>query len=124
MITVLGWSGVVLLFVLGTHYVLRKLAKSSLTYHGTFKQLSKLSKKIHPFIGILLLAIGLLHGNMALGRLVLHTGTILWSSVLVMFLLIVLFKSLKKGIFLKMHRVFAVVTFLLLGLHLFARNIV
>lgn len=67
----------------------------------------------------MLLAIAATHGYMALGAIRLHTGSVAYLSFAVTACLGLTFYFIKKRPVLKLHRAFALISVLLVLLHLF-----
>lgn len=82
------------------------------------KKLLKIAKKYHQYLGFLFIIVAPIHGYLALGRIALHTGTILYLSILVMFIIYLLGKAklLKKWV--PIHRAWAFVVVGLFIVHL------
>lgn len=74
--------------------------------------------KIHRYTGISLIITGALHGFLALGRIQLHTGTLLWLGVVVLFTYYLLRKSLKRY-WLVLHRVTDFIVIIWFFVHFF-----
>lgn len=116
----LGWLSVILAVIATSPYWLRKL--NSWTFKTKDKRLLNLLKvlrKAHKIAGLLLAAIAIYHGYLALnGGLRLHTGTLVYLSFLLTVLLgVVHFYKKDKRAF-KGHKVMALVSVLLFALHL------
>jgi len=89
---VFAWISVILLFYNFSLFPLRRILKR---YKGAQKFLA-FGSKLHRFTGFALLTTGALHGYLALGRIALHTGWLLWTGVLLLFVYYLLRKQLKK----------------------------
>ncbi|NLV50075.1 MAG: hypothetical protein GXY20_05210 [Clostridiales bacterium] len=88
-------------------------------------QINKLVRKLrvlHKPLGACLLIVVIIHGYLALGTPRIHTGTLLGLFVLVTVVLGAIFTKLKKPALFKWHRYIAVLTVLLILLHLIAPN--
>jgi hypothetical protein len=78
----------------------------------------RILKKVHKITGITLLVTGFIHGFIALGyRFYIHTGYLLWFSVVTLFLIYAFRKFMKRS-WIKVHRTVAVVALALLVVHL------
>ncbi len=119
---VLGIISALLLLFNISFFVMRRIYKYS--KHKTEKgaKFLKVIKKVHIVTGITLVFTGLIHGLWALGwRLQFHTGTILWFTILLMFIGY-LFRPIikKKGKkWTPIHRTMGFIALGLLALHYF-----
>jgi len=98
-------------FRLLNKYVLRIPAKKVLP-------LSKALRAIHKPLGIALLLIAATHGYLALRSIRLHTGTLAWLSFAVTACLGIAFYFTKKKPVFRLHKLFALLSALLVLLHL------
>lgn len=117
----LGWLNLILIGVLITPYVLkflnRKLFK---TKNDLYKKTITFFRKIHKPLGIAILIIPLIHGYMALGTLFrLHTGTLLYLSILTTASLGGSFFKLKKKKLFVWHKRMAFITVILFLIHFY-----
>ncbi len=123
MVSFLGWLNVTLLGLIVLPYILNVLNRKFLkTKNSDFKTLIKFLKKLHKPLGIGLAVVALIHGYLALGAIRLHTGTLLY---IFMFLTVILggaFYKLKKKKLFVSHKRLALITVLLLLLHIFYPN--
>jgi hypothetical protein len=85
---------------------------------GLYVKTAKFFRKIHRYIGAVLLVFILVHGYLALGSLRLHTGTVLGALFLAAALFAGIFILGKKKWAFKTHKAFAIAftTFLLVHL--------
>lgn len=119
---VLGWVSVALAVIASSPYWLRTL--NSWTFKTKDKRFFKLLKTLRPIhkaAGILLALVSLYHGYLALSQNIrLHTGLLVYLAFLLTALLGTahFFKKDKRAF--KGHKVMALVSFLLFGLHLLA----
>lgn len=123
MVSFLGWLNVVLLVLILLPFVLNLLNRKIIkTKNENFKKALKFLRKLHKPMGIILAIIALVHGYLGLRAIRLHTGTLLYVC---MFSTAVLggafFKFKKKQLFV-WHKRFALLTVLLLLLHIFYPN--
>ncbi|TYQ16325.1 UNVERIFIED_CONTAM: hypothetical protein Cloal_2854 [Acetivibrio alkalicellulosi] len=130
MVTTVGWINIFLIIIMGSIYPIKH--KYMLTYKNEGKekakalgQLYRFSRKVHPVTGVLILLLGFYHGSQAYSLTVLHTGTILLYSILLM--AIVALVGQKVRAFNKhwriVHRGIGIFVFLFAVLHIFWRNI-
>jgi hypothetical protein len=77
MVDFLGWLNFALLLGLASLMPLKMLAADQ----RAIRQFFKTAGRVHPWIGCLLIASGLLHGFLALGGLRPHTGLVLVTVV-------------------------------------------
>lgn len=119
MYVLMGWVIVALLLIMTAPLYLRILNKH--VFHSkseTYIKVVKAFRIVHKPLGLILLLIGFVHGFLALGSIRLHTGLLLWSSLVVTASLgAAFYKSKKKGFFTAHKRMLIVVICLLL-LHL------
>ena len=117
---VLGWISVALAVIASSPYWLKALNKWTFkTKDKRFLNLIKRLRPIHKAAGILLAAIALVHGWMALGgRIGLHTGFLAYLGFLLTIILGISFYSAKDRRAFKGHKVMALIGFLLIMLHL------
>ncbi len=75
-------------------------------------------RKLHKPMAMILVATGLIHGWIAIGTIRVHTGYLLWFSIVLNLMLYVYGKAFKKPKWIKFHRTMAGVIVCLLILHL------
>jgi cytochrome b561 len=120
MYSVLGWLNVVVLGVILSPYVLGFLNKKVFkTQSKGFRSTMKFLRRLHKPLGIAMAVLALVHGYLALGGFRLHTGSLLYLSIFITALLGGSFYKLKKRALFTWHKRMALVSFLLLLLHLF-----
>ncbi len=119
MYSILGWVNATLLVLILLQFLLnysnRKFFK---TDNVTFKKVQKLFKTIHKPLGVALAILGPIHGYLALGSFRLHTGSLLYLSLMITAILGGSFYRLRKRVFFLWHKRFAAMTVLLLVVHL------
>lgn len=119
MYSFLGWLNVVLLGIIISPYVLvfinKKFVKSK---SSSFRAFLKFLRKLHKPLGLTLLVIGLIHGYLALGRISLHTGSILFLGIFITASLGGSFYKLKKRPLFTWHKRLAFIVVILLFLHI------
>ena len=123
MVIILGFINALLLTLLLSPFLLRKINK--LIFQNKNKALKKsaaLLSKMHMYFAYILLATALTHGYMALGTIRLHSGYLLWLLVLVQVIWGNLIKKMKKPYMLKVHRAIGLSSVLLLIFHLLQVN--
>lgn len=99
------------------NFLNRKLIK---TKSPGFRTFMKWLRKTHKYTGVLLLLIAAYHGYLAMGRIQLHTGTVLYLMVILTAIAGYGFHIKKKKEILQVHRLLAGIMVLLLALHYFA----
>lgn len=115
----LGWVSLALAVVITAPYWLRKLnAWTIKTKDKRFFSVLKFIRKLHRPLAALLLGIAAWHGWGMLGRLRLHTGSLLYLSFIVTGVLGGIYWLNKDKRAFKGHKVMALVTVLLAALHL------
>lgn len=123
MYKILGIINVALIIVITSPYWLRRLGKDFFSGQKIAStRMMKVARSVHKPCGICLLLLTLLHGYLALGVPRLHTGTITGVMVLVTVVLGALFFVKRKAVFFKWHKRAALLTVLLMFLHLIAPN--
>lgn len=117
---ILGWLSAILALIATSPYWLRKLNSWTFkTKDKRFFAVLKFLRKAHKIAGLLLAAIAVYHGWLALnGRLRVHTGTLTYLSFLLTVLLGIAHFYTKDKRALKGHRVMVLVSVLMFALHL------
>jgi|LFRM01.2.fsa_nt_gb cytochrome c biogenesis protein CcdA len=117
----LGWLSVIIIGILVASYVLKFLNKKVFkSKSATYRKILMFFRKIHKPLGIALLIVPLIHGYMALGTLFrLHTGTLLYLSLLLTATMGGSFYKLKKKEFFVWHKRMALLTVILFLIHFF-----
>ncbi len=116
----LGWVALVLLVVMVSPFILRLL--HSKVFKSKSKGLLKVIKAlrtIHKPLGLALVLLGAVHGIGMLGRVRLHSGSLVLMSLILTGVLGLAFWKKKDKRALMGHRVMSLVTVILLLLHLF-----
>lgn len=125
MVTFLAWLNVFLAFVMVSVYILRRVQRLRKKKAGPgMKKFTILLAKIHPVVGMALIASGLLHGYLALRIFYLHTGYLLWFAIVAMLLIRLVGVLTKSRNWIRIHRFGALVVVAGLLVHIFARNII
>ena len=123
MYSILGWLNVIIIGILVSPFILRflntKILKSK---SNNFKNTIKFLRKLHKPLGLTLAVAALIHGYLALGSIRLHTGSLLYFSIIITALFGGSFYRLKKKILFTWHKRFAFISFVLLMVHLFYPN--
>lgn len=115
----LGYVSLALLLITTAPWWLRRLnALTVKTKDKRFMALLKFLRKFHKVTGVLLVSVALWHGFSALGTLRLHTGLFAYVSFVVTALLGVAFWLKKDKKAFKGHKVMALVSVVLLTVHL------
>lgn len=119
MYSFLGWfNAVALLFLTGAYWFPR-LSRSILKVKtSSAVEVNKGFRKIHKPLGLTLLITAPLHGYLALGAFRLHTGTLVYLSLFLTALAGGSFYRTKRKFLFKLHKTMALITVLLLLLHL------
>ena len=120
MYSILGCLSVAILGVLVSPFVLNYINKNILNSKSkSIKKVVKFLRKLHKPLGITLAVVAIVHGYLALGSIRLHTGTILYTSILITAALGGSFYRLKKKNLFKWHKRFAMISFILFLVHFF-----
>ncbi len=123
MYSFLGWLNVIVFGVLVAPYVLKFLNKNYIkSGNSKIKNIIKFLRKLHKPLGISLAIIALVHGYLALGSLRLHTGSILYVSIIITSVLGGSFYKLKKKTLFTWHKRFALISLIILMIHLLYPN--
>lgn len=118
----IGWTLVVLVFFMTAIFPVKKIYLEK--KDEKLKRIFQFFRKVHPYIGITILILGGLHGYMALGRIIWHTGTLLYGLILLMALISLLrFPPIKYMKWRKIHRFVGLLVWGAIFLHIFYRNI-
>jgi len=127
----LGWTTAILIFLSALFYLLLLLNKriqSSKSNHPIIKALKKVLKKIIPFIhsyhpafGTAALVTGIIHGYSLLQSVELHSGYMLWISIVMNGLTGLLMKIVNSRSFYNkiriIHRIIMIITITLILYH-------
>lgn len=112
----LGWLNVILVLLMGSIFPIKERMKTNKKLIPVYRK----ARVIHPITGVAMIVIGLIHGTMALGRIRLHSGTLI-LIVLVLMALVAFagprVKALKKNWRL-IHRMLGLLVFVLVLAHL------
>ncbi len=119
MYEILGWLNVSLLVVMTSPYWLRFLNKQFFHWKGgLYAKTIKVLRTVHKPVGLTILLIALVHGYLALGAFRLHTGSLLWLSILLTAIAgATFFLSKKKPAFV-WHKRLVLIVLVMLFLHL------
>jgi len=121
----LGWLNLVLLVIASLLFVVRRIFKNLSNKKSPFalflRKIMPTLQKIHPIIGFSFIVIGIIHGYLALGVIVLHTGLLVWLTAVIMGTIVGVGKAfkIKQQTWLKFHRPLAVLLWALFLLHYF-----
>ena len=119
LISILGYLNLALMVCLLSPFLLRRLNRH--VFQSKNQQLGKTASvfaRAHPFLGPLLLLSATAHGYLALGIIMVHTGTVLGSAILLQNILGISFKLSGKPALLKVHRPLGLLSVLFLLAHL------
>lgn len=118
----IGWTIVVLVFSMTIIYPAKKIYLEKRDEKS--KKRFQLLRKIHPYLGVLILILGGIHGYMAIGKVIWHTGTLLYGLILLMALISLLrFPPIKYKKWRYIHRFVGLLVWGSIFLHIFYRNI-
>lgn len=116
---VLGFLNIALLVVVTSQYWVRKL--NQWFFHSkapAYLKLMKVLRACHKPAAVALLASVVVHGWLAMGALTLHTGTVAAAFFFLTALFGLLFYLLHKKGLLQWHRALALISVLLVAVHL------
>lgn len=118
MYSILGYISSLLLIILISPFILRTLNKKFIGNNKKITEIVKKLKKIHKVAGALVAVIAIIHGYMAMGGFRLHTGSILYISMIISIVFGILFAIKKKKQFLNLHKTFVFITIILWAVHI------
>lgn len=119
MYAILGWFNVILFVTILLPFLLRKANQHLfMNKNKALSLLLKKLRKVHKPLGLLLIFSAAIHGYLALGTLRLHTGTLLFTSILITATFGGAFYRLKKRRLFFFHRLMVIFSAFLLLLHL------
>jgi hypothetical protein len=119
LISTLGYLNLALMVCLLSPFLLRRLNRH--VFHSKNQLLGKAASsfaKAHPYLGPILLLSAMFHGYLALGVIMLHTGTVLGSAIILQNILGLSFKLFGKPVLLKVHRPLGLLSVIFLLAHL------
>lgn len=130
MVIIIGWINIGLIVLMGSIYPVKKIYLKKLKEEGKEKsknlgKVYQFSRKAHPILGLGIIALGFYHGYQAFSLTVLHTGTLLLYTLVLMAIVAIggpRIKPFKKHWRL-VHRSLGGVVFVLALLHIFWRNL-
>ena len=121
--SVMGWLNILILAVMTAPFWLRILQKAtSVIPNAAYTQWSRRLRAVHKPLGLVILTFAGIHGWLALGTLLPHTGTLLFLMLAVTASLGLLFYRTKKKNWFLWHKRMALVAVCALALHLLAPN--
>lgn len=131
MVTTIGWINVAFVAVMASIYPFKKAYMKKMKSDGkekaeNLKKVYQFIRKLHPKLGIVILLIGLYHGSQAFSLTVLHTGTLLLYTILVMAVIGLSgprVKAFRKN-WRTVHRTIGLFVILFVFLHIFQRNLI
>ena len=131
MVAIIGWVNIVLIVIMGSIFPVKKMYLKKMKVEGKGKaenlgKLYRFSRKAHPILGLGIVALGFYHGFQAFSLTVLHTGTLLLYTLVLMAIVALAgprIKALKKHWRL-VHRSLGGVVYVLALLHIFLRNLI
>lgn len=120
MVVFLGFVNVALLFLTIFLFLSKKINKYLFKGKSKlFQTFIQMSHKWHIYSATLLIIVSLIHGYLALGgRIIFHSGYVLFISILFASIGGMSFKILKNKNILRMHKLFTVIITLLLIWHI------
>ncbi len=119
MYRILGWINIALVSVMILPFILTFINIKILhTKNSKFQNFIKLLRRLHKYLGAVLLIFAGVHGYLALGALRFHTGTILGIIVIITATFGITFKYVRKKPLFLFHKIFAALLITLLIVHL------
>ncbi len=126
MYSYLGWFFVFILALMILPYIIRLIMKQSAAAkkNKTLKKMLKISRKMHQYIIFTVIFLAPVHAYLALGgSLRLHTGSLLYLSILITSILGYVFYKRKKKSLIKFHKFFVIIVLIFLFIHLVYPNL-
>lgn len=121
MYSLLGWFNATALVLLTAAWWFPRLNRSVIKLKPSIMSpINKSLRRLHKPLGLVLAVAAPVHGYLALGSFRLHTGSLLYVSVLLTASAGGAFYKTKRKIIFKVHKALALMTVLLLLLHLLA----
>lgn len=115
----LGWATIVSMAVLLSPFILRKANQYFFkSKNSKYTAILVFLRKVHKPLALILLFLPPIHAYLALGTLTLHTGSLIYISMILTATFGALFFSTKKKIYLKYHRYFVILIALTVIVHL------
>ncbi|WP_425538691.1 hypothetical protein [Microaceticoccus formicicus] len=120
MYSIFGWISAGILGILLLPFILLRLNKYIFkTKSKAFFNSIIVLRRLHKPLGVLFLAAALYHGYLILGRITLHTGTVLYSILILTAVFGGGYYRTKNSNFLKLHRLFAASALVMFLVHFF-----
>lgn len=125
MASFLGFLSATLLFILIVNIIIRKSVRKYKLKTNLLVNINNKITKYHKFLGFSVLFFGFIHGYMVFGgKIVIHTGSILLFSVLIMLLLFLAGRYLHYKAWFINHKNIFYIVLVALFLHIFFKNII
>ena len=120
MVVILGFINVALLFLTIFLFLSKRINKYLFKNRSKlFQNFIKMSRNWHIYSAITLILMSLLHGYLALGgKIIFHSGYVLFISIIVASISGISFKILKNKNILQMHKTLTIIIILLLSWHI------
>lgn len=100
MVTIVGWANIVFIVIMASIYPIKQaymsMYKKDKEKTKALAQIYAFSRKAHPILGALIILLGFYHGSQAFSLIVLHTGTVLLYSILLMAIVAMLGQKVKR----------------------------
>lgn len=130
MFKIIGWVNAVLIIFMVSIYPLKliylKKSKTSRGEREKWKYAYTTLRKLHPRLGAIIFLFGIYHGSQAFSLTVVHTGTLLLYSVLLMGIIAIFGQRIR--VFRKhwrlAHRIVDGAVLTMLAIHIFNRNLI
>ncbi|NDL67019.1 hypothetical protein [Anaerotalea alkaliphila] len=121
MYKILAWFNVAFLTVMTAPWWMQFLNRHLLHLKGAarsrYSKVARMARKVHKPLGLVVLAVGITHGYLALGTLRLHSGLVLWLFLLATASLGGAYYRTKKLFFFTNHKRMALATVLVFLFH-------
>lgn len=119
MVRFLGWFNFTLIIFNFSLFFARRFNKHLLTNRSFFmRDVSRFLSSLHPITGIVVVITGIIHGYLALGSIRLHSGLILWLTIVITGILAGWGKKLRIRYWVARHRLASLLIIVSLILHL------
>lgn len=122
MVTTLGWINVALIVFMFGLFTLRRIQKHIIKKpNALIKKMTGMSAFFHPYLGLVIITAGIIHGQAAITMFSINAGHILLLSVVAMFAIRIWGGITKNKKWVKIHRSFSPVVVLTLLIHIFTQ---
>ncbi len=121
----LGWLFVVVLFLMLIPSILKFIFKKSekARKYKFLRKVLKITTKLHKFIVLLIIILAPIHGYLALGSIKIHTGSLVYFSIILASIFGYRHYKLKNKNTIMPHKIFVIIAFCMLFIHILYPNL-